>query len=432
MTPVAVLVHGAGSCPATARLLLGPAVPDDVEAIAVEARGSIDQVVAAITAAAAGREVVLVAGISLGAHAAARWVASGGRCAALLLVMPAWTGAPGTVARVTATSADDIERRGRDAVLAGITASTAPGDWVLEELQRGWSTYDDHQLAAALRSAASSAGPTLDELAAIDVPTAVVALADDPLHPQVVARQWVRAIPGAHLVTVRRRAPGPDRGALGRAGRLALPPDVPGARTRAAPRLVVAYATSPAHLVLRTEAARFHQVPPAHIVVVHECPRCGSAAHGRPRLAPTASLRHPAHVSLARAGELSVVAVTDAGPVGVDVEAEGAADVAGLGDVVLHPGERTTSPPDLTRVWVRKEALLKAYGIGLAVDPGDLRLDDDGRVTWTSAQRPTARVWLRDLPVPGHVVTVAVLPQGGRHVERLEVTLRPGDGAPGA
>ena len=82
---------------------------------------------------------------------------------------------------------------------------------------------------------------------------------------------------------------------------------------------MVAYGHLPAHELLRAEAARFHGVPPAQIVLAHACPRCGSDGHGRPHLLATAAVRHPAHVSLARAGDLAVVALTDTGPVGVDV-----------------------------------------------------------------------------------------------------------------
>jgi 4'-phosphopantetheinyl transferase len=201
--------------------------------------------------------------------------------------------------------------------------------------------------------------------------------------------------------------------------RLAQTPGETAPRTR----LVVAYGAVPAPELLRAEAARFHEVPASEVVLVHECPRCGSSAHGRPQLVATASVRHPAYVSLARAGDLSVVAVTDAGPVGVDVEAEGAADFAGFPDVALHPGERETSADDPTRVWVRKEALLKAYGLGLAVDPSDVRLDDDGLASWDSPHRPPGVVWLRDLAVPGHVVAVAVLAE--HDIEGLSVATRP-------
>ncbi len=193
---------------------------------------------------------------------------------------------------------------------------------------------------------------------------------------------------------------------------------------RPAPRLVVAYGMQPAHALLRAEAALFHQVPPDRIVLGHECPRCGSDEHGRPHLPATATVRQPAYVSLARAGDLSVVALTDAGPVGVDVEPEGAGDFRGFDDVALHPGERVVNATDPTRVWVRKEALLKAYGLGLVVDPSDIRIDADGSATWDSPHRPPGDILLRDVEVPGHVVSLVVLPEAGRGVVGLAVTVR--------
>jgi 4'-phosphopantetheinyl transferase len=195
--------------------------------------------------------------------------------------------------------------------------------------------------------------------------------------------------------------------------------------TAPAPRLVIAYGARPAHDLLRAEAAQFHGVSPAQVVLVHECPRCGSDTHGRPRLLPTAAVRHPAHVSLARARDLSVVAITDAGPVGVDVEVDGAADFAGFADVALHPAEHTTDSAETTRVWVRKEALLKAYGLGLAVDPSQVGLDDDGLAVWDSRHERPGAVWLRDLAVPGHVSAVAILTLAGQDVVGLSATVYP-------
>lgn len=186
--------------------------------------------------------------------------------------------------------------------------------------------------------------------------------------------------------------------------------------------IVVAHGAQPAHDLLRAEAARFHDVSPAAIALGHACPRCGGDDHGRPLLLPTAAVRRPAHVSLARAGDLSVVAITDVGQVGVDVEALGAASFPGFDDVALHPDERVATPAERTRAWVRKEALLKAYGLGLAVDPRDVRLDEDGLASWDSPAPAPGAVWLRDLDVPGHVVAVAVLPGDGNDVDHLAVT----------
>jgi 4'-phosphopantetheinyl transferase len=188
------------------------------------------------------------------------------------------------------------------------------------------------------------------------------------------------------------------------------------------PRIEVDYGTRPAHDLLRDAAAQFHQVPISHVVLTHECLHCGSDEHGRPMLLATAAIRRPAYVSLARAGDVSVVAVTDAGHVGVDVEAEGAAEFEGFAEVALHPAERAPGTVDPTRSWVRKEAVLKAYGLGLAVDPGDLRVDDHGLVAWDSPYPSPGSVWLRDITAPGLVLAVAVLPDVD--LATLSITVR--------
>jgi len=218
---IALLAHGAGSCPETALRLLGPAVPDGVEARPIDARGAVDDVVARLSDAARGNDVALVGGISLGAHAAALWSASSGAASELLLAMPAWSGVPDDVAALTAATADDVEAFGIDRVLATITA-LAGDDWVLDELRRCWRTYDDILLASTLRAAASSPGPTPEALAAITAPTAVVALADDPLHPVEVGRSWASLVPDARFAVVGRHEPRDDRGVLGRTGRRLL------------------------------------------------------------------------------------------------------------------------------------------------------------------------------------------------------------------
>ena len=221
MPRIALLAHGAGSCPETALRLLGPAVPAGAEAIGIDARGTVDEAVARLERAARGHEVVLAGGVSLGAHAVALWSAGGGAASGLVLAMPAWTGVPDDVAALTAATADDVGTYGIERVLARVSA-LAGDDWVLDELRRGWRTYDDVLLAATLRAAASSPGPMPETLRAISTKTAVVALADDPLHPVGVARSWAELIPGARLAVVGRQEPRDDRGVLGRTGRRLL------------------------------------------------------------------------------------------------------------------------------------------------------------------------------------------------------------------
>lgn len=108
----------------------------------------------------------------------------------------------------------------------------------------------------------------------------------------------------------------------------------------------------------------------------HLCPTCGSIGHGRP------SFDAPVRVSFAHTAGLSVVAVSTAGPVGVDVEPAGRASLS----------------------WVRAEAIGKAYGVGLTGPAGD--------------------ALVHDLPIPGYVAALAVLAE-----ERPAIRLA-GPGAP--
>jgi hypothetical protein len=120
-----------------------------------------------------------------------------------------------------------------------------------------------------------------------------------------------------------------------------------------------------------------HDPGPLH----HTCPQCGSVEHGRPYV------EAPVEVSIARTRGVTVVAVSEAGPVGVDVE---------------------TADPD----WVRREAIGKAYGVGLLVDhPGD--------------------AWVAEVAIEGYVAVVALL-NGPAEVQAApRRTARPGTGHEG-
>lgn len=94
--------------------------------------------------------------------------------------------------------------------------------------------------------------------------------------------------------------------------------------------------------------------------------RCGTCGgpHGKPEL-DDPSL----HVSLASTHSRAAVAVTAAGPVGIDVEALLRLDFAGFAGVALGPDERDGDLAHRARCWTRKEAVLKATGEGLVRDP---------------------------------------------------------------
>ncbi|MEO6822676.1 MAG: 4'-phosphopantetheinyl transferase superfamily protein [Candidatus Nanopelagicales bacterium] len=162
--------------------------------------------------------------------------------------------------------------------------------------------------------------------------------------------------------------------------------------------------------LLRRAVAAYCDVSPASVTTGSLCPECSSTEHGRP-YARIGSEGPAPHVSLSRGGGIVVVAVTDAGPVGVDVEPSWAASFAGFDQVVLHPAERADGDAARTRTWVRKESLLKATGDGLRVDPREVRLstpwEPPAVLDWPALREP---VWLYDLePAPGFTAAVAVL-----------------------
>lgn len=105
-------------------------------------------------------------------------------------------------------------------------------------------------------------------------------------------------------------------------------------------------------------------LPPARVELARD-------ERGRPCLADARL-----HTSLSHAGERAALALTATGPVGVDLEpADRARDMPELEERVAHPLERRALPAAadarghaLLRLWVRKEALLKAAGIGLELE----------------------------------------------------------------
>jgi 4'-phosphopantetheinyl transferase len=138
-----------------------------------------------------------------------------------------------------------------------------------------------------------------------------------------------------------------------------------------------------------------------------QCDRCGGA-HGRPMVRIAG--RPGPHVSTTHAGGLVAVAIAS-NPVGVDLEP--------VGDTTTDTGDLVT--------WVRTEAVLKATGHGLDVDPrlvGISGPDAAPRLeTWNGPGRRPA-VTLADLDLGGGLVgCVARLGRGRAGVDVAERTL---------
>ncbi|GAA3823807.1 4'-phosphopantetheinyl transferase family protein [Cellulomonas soli] len=124
---------------------------------------------------------------------------------------------------------------------------------------------------------------------------------------------------------------------------------------------------------------------PHEVTLRAPCPVCGGP-HGPVTVGLPVGTSGPRwHVSVSRSGPLLAVALGPTGPLGIDVESHARVAQAPLAGVALSPAERRRYdrlPHDgrvaaLARAWVRKEAVLKAEGSGLRVDPAlvDVRAD---------------------------------------------------------
>ncbi|KUN95453.1 4'-phosphopantetheinyl transferase family protein [Streptomyces caeruleatus] len=134
----------------------------------------------------------------------------------------------------------------------------------------------------------------------------------------------------------------------------------------------------------------------------HICPACGDRSHGRPRIArPATGLEF----SLSRSGPHWALAVTAAGSVGIDLEsrrdfaAEGVSELA-LSDPELARMRALEREDDrrefFLRSWTRKEAVLKAVGIGIVTDLRGLDVlpDDTGSALVEHAGPGSRDRWL--------------------------------------
>jgi 4'-phosphopantetheinyl transferase len=160
-----------------------------------------------------------------------------------------------------------------------------------------------------------------------------------------------------------------------------------------------------AHAALRRLLADHLTDSPTAIVIERRCPTCGSDRHGKPTLPD-----HPGvHVSLSYGEGLVLVALTEAGELGVDVESARSADFGGFDRVTLADVERPALDGLVgeelllarARLWARKEAVLKATGHGLVVDPRQVVVSGPtappALVAWTATQRRPAALALADL-----------------------------------
>ncbi|MFC0031676.1 4'-phosphopantetheinyl transferase family protein [Micromonospora chaiyaphumensis] len=157
--------------------------------------------------------------------------------------------------------------------------------------------------------------------------------------------------------------------------------------------------------LLRLAAGAHLGIPARRVPVRRRCPHC-RGPHGRPTLPG-----EPLHLSVTHAGDLVGVAVTAAGPVGLDVEQEVELDWRRLARRIQAPGEADPirSRAGFLRCWTRKESVLKATGDGLRVPMSEVAIGPGPTLLrYRSRVRPPAH--LTDLPAPpGYAAALTVL-----------------------
>lgn len=231
-----IVIHGAGSSGRAAEALLGPRA--DMEYVE-DRTGSVEHVAEAVDAAfARASACAAIVGISLGAHALARWASHQAPQSALprlVFVLPAWTGQPGRAAAVTAAASDEVQRLGSADLLARLAADSRHPD-VVELLGIAWSDYSDEALIECLRTASEGHGPTDTELSAIDAPSVIVGWHGDDFHPAQVTRQWSQHLRHSTVAMAARPEVRLLRAALATVGLPALKQDEAARRDRIPPR----------------------------------------------------------------------------------------------------------------------------------------------------------------------------------------------------
>ncbi|MCW3026087.1 MAG: alpha/beta hydrolase fold protein [Solirubrobacterales bacterium] len=160
---------------------------------------------------AAGIERAVLAGASMGAHTALRLALQAPeRVAGLAIITPSYEPSRSRDAQELArwdALAEGLRSGGVEGFVRAYDLDGVPEGWraTIETVLRQRLAAHEHPLAVAeALEAVPRSRPFEDmaELAAIEVPTVVVASRDeaDPGHPLAVGERYARAIPGAELV----------------------------------------------------------------------------------------------------------------------------------------------------------------------------------------------------------------------------------------
>jgi pimeloyl-ACP methyl ester carboxylesterase len=167
---------------------------------------------AVLDAAGLAGERAILAGASMGAHAAVAFaLAHPERVAALAIITPAFDPTPNPFARAAELEGWDALARGlREGGVEGFVSAYDLGELpegfrqtVATVLRQRFAAHEHPDAVADALEAVPRSRPfrSYEQLAAIAVPTVVVASRDeaDPRHPLAVGERYADAIPGAEL-----------------------------------------------------------------------------------------------------------------------------------------------------------------------------------------------------------------------------------------
>jgi phosphopantetheinyl transferase len=168
----------------------------------------------------------------------------------------------------------------------------------------------------------------------------------------------------------------------------------------------------------REVLADYVALPAAALAFDRSCEACGHPSHGKPRLVGS----HDLSFNVAgRDGRWMVAVARGAMSIGVDLERVDGDVAVDLHATVLTAAERDgTDVADavaVTRLWCRKEAVLKARGVGLGGQPPDT----------IDVRDPVAGGWhLGDLDCPPGWVAAVAAAAPFRRIAVLEWSGTPG------
>ncbi len=143
--------------------------------------------------------------------------------------------------------------------------------------------------------------------------------------------------------------------------------------------------------------------------------RIGETPDGKPVLS---NCEGTWHFNVSHSGELALIAISAALPVGIDIEyMRGSSDYEQLAAQCLTPaeagewalfGDRSDRQDRFLGLWTRKEAVLKALGVGLALSPAEFTTGFGPEPTSVSLLGRSATVWSIDIGVPAARAAVAL------------------------